>query len=309
MPRSDAAGTPRLAEMQAVAFKCQSNPGELSPTHLLTEDVCRKAGVKYEDVFTDASSMARMAKGIKQVDDDVICRLPFSVAVEAEQFGAKLSLNPETRLPAVKDFPYAKLDEIEALPPFDFSRGQLAAVLRAAEILSREGEIVLLSIEGIFSILGMTVPSKEIYKGLYRKTDKLRSLAETLKVQLAAYAKEAAARGVKIIAYTDAVISLDLVSPESYRTICGAVTVDAIRAIREAAPGALLHLCSGSSVGVERVGLCTSEAVPVPPGTKYGEALLSALEDQTISIVGHGCHERSHCPLEEPYIYKLRMNE
>jgi hypothetical protein len=102
---------------------------------------------------------------------------------------------------------------------------------------------------------------------------------------------------------------LDLVSPESYRTICGAVTVDAVRAIRGAAPNALLHLCSGSSVGVERVGLCTSEAVPVPPGTKYGEALLLALEDPNISIVGHGCHERSHCPLEEPYIYKLQMNE
>ena len=309
MLKSEEKDAGRVTEVREVAFKCQSVPGEPSPTHILTEDLCREANVKYEDVFTDAPSMARMAKTIKQMDGDAICRLPFSVAVEAEQFGAKLSLNPETRLPAVKDFPYAKLDEIEALPPFDFSKGQMAAVLRAAEILSREGEIVLLSIEGVFSILGMTVPSKEIYKGLYRKTDKLKSLAEMLKEQLAAYAKEAAARGVKIIAYTDAVISLDLVSPESYRIVCGAVTVDAIRAIREAAPGALLHLCSGSSVGVERVGLCTSEAIPVPPGTKYGEALLSALEDPDISIVGHGCHERSHCPLEEQYIYKLRLSE
>lgn len=296
-------------EIKAVAFKCQSNPGELSPTHILTEELCRRANVRYEDVFTDAPSMARMAKVIKQVDGDVICRLPLSVAVEAEQLGAKLSLNPEMRLPAVKDFPYSKLDEIGTLPSFDFSVGQMGAVLEAAEILSEEGETVLLSIEGVFSILGMTVPSKEIYKGLYRKKEKLERLAEMLKVQLSDYAKEAAARGVKIIAYTDAAISLDLVSPESYRAICGKVTVDTVRAIHEAAPGVLIHVCSGSSVGGERVGLFSSEAVSVSPGMKYGEALLLALKNPDISIVGHGCHGRSHCPLEEPCIYRLQIIE
>ena len=203
-----------MNDLKAVAFQCRSNPDETSPTHVLSEELCQKAGVRYEDVFTDAASMARMAKTIKQVDGDVICRLPFSVAVEAEQFGAKLSLNRETRLPAVRDFPYAKLDEIKSLPSFDFSKGQMAAVLRAAELLSTEGEIVLLSIEGIFSILGMTVSSKEVYKALYRKKDKLKALAEILKEQIAAYTREAVAHGVKIIAYTDAVISLELVSPE-----------------------------------------------------------------------------------------------
>ena len=205
----------------AVAFECRSDLSELSPTHVLGEELCQKAGVKYEEVFTDAASMTRMARTIKREDGDVLCRLPFSVAVEAEQFGATLSLNPKTRLPAVRDFPHAKLDEIAELPPFDFAKGQMAAALSAAEMLAREGETVLFDMQGVFSILSMIVPSKEVYKALYRKGNRLRELAKTLKGHLAAYAREAAARGVKIIAYTDAAIAYELVSPDCYKNLCG----------------------------------------------------------------------------------------
>lgn len=299
-----------MAEMKevAVAFACESDRSELSPTHILSEELCQKAGVKYEEVFTDAASMARMAQTIKREDGDVLCRLPFSVAVEAEQFGATLSLNPKTRLPAVHDFPHAKLDEIAELPPFDFAKGQMAAALSAAEMLAREGETVLFDMQGVFSILSMIVPSKEVYKALYRKGDRLRELAKTFKGHLAAYAREAAARGVKIIAYTDAAIAYELVSPDCYKNLCGTVTLDAVRAIRAAAPGALLHLCSATSVGVERAGLCRSTAMDVPPGTTYGEALLHAWENPAVAVVGHGCHGRTQYPLEEPRIYRISLN-
>ncbi|MBQ7515071.1 MAG: hypothetical protein IJS96_02210 [Schwartzia sp.] len=297
-----------MAEVKAVAFKCQSDPGEPSPTHILTEELCRKANVRYEDVFTDAASMARMAKTIRREDGDVICRLPFSVAAEAEQLGAAFAPNPENRLPAVKNPPYAKLDEIGELPPFDFAKGQMAAALAAAETLSREGETVLLEMEGVFSIMGMLAPSKELYKGLYRKRDKIRDIAARLREHVVAYAREAVRHGVKIVAYSDATISFDLVSPDSYKNICGAVTLDVVRAIREAVPDTLLHLCSATSVGIERAGLCRSEAIPVPEGATYGEALLFALKNPDIKIVGHGCHGRTQYRLEEPKIYKIDMD-
>ncbi len=291
----------------AVAFACESDRSELSPTHVLSEELCQKAGVRYEDVFTDAAAMARMARTIRDADNDVLCRLPFSVAVEAEQYGAVLSLNRKTRLPAVRGFPHAKLEEIGDLPPFDFTRGQMAAALAAAELLSRRGETVLFDMQGVFSILSMIVPSKEVYKALYRKGDRLRALAGTLRGHLAAYAREAVARGVKIIAYTDATIACDLVSPACYRNLCGAVTLDAVRALHDAAPGALLHLCSATSVGVERAGLCRSTPIEVPPGTTYGEALLLAAKDPAVAVVGHGCHGRTQYPLEEPRVYRIDL--
>ena len=298
-----------MAEMKevAVAFACESDRSELSPTHILSEELCHQAGVRYEDVFTDAAAMARMAQTIKAADKDALCRLPFSVAVEAEQYGAVLSLNRKTRLPAVRGFPYAKLEEIGDLPPFDFTRGQMAAALAAAELLSRQGETVLFDMQGVFSILSMIVPSKEVYKALYRKGELLRELSGKLRGHLAMYAREAVARGVKIIAYTDATIACDLVSPACYKNLCGAVTLDAVRAVRAAAPGALLHLCSATSVGIERAGLCRSTAIDVPLGTTYGEALLLALENPAVEVVGHGCHGRTQYPLEESRIYRIDL--
>ena len=299
-----------MAEMNtvAVAFECKSDLSELSPTHVLSEELCQKAGVRYEDVFTDADAMARIARTIREADGDTLCRLPFSVAVEAEQYGATLSLNPKTRLPAVRDFPHAKLDEITELPPFDFAKGQMGAALSAAEILSREGAAVLFDMQGVFSILSMIVPSKEVYKALYREGDRLRELAGTLAGHLAAYAREAVARGVKILAYTDATISYELVSPDCYKNLCGAVTLDVLREIRAAVPATLLHLCSATSVAIERAGLCRSEAIPVPEGTTYGEGLLLAAANPDVRIVGHGCHGRTQYRLEEPKIYRIDID-
>ena len=296
-----------MADLYAEAFKCQSRPDEPSPTHILTDDLCEKAGVRYEEIFTDAEAMAKMARTIKALDGDSLVRLPFSVAVEAEQFGAKLSLHPDTRLPAVSDFPFAKLDDISSLPSFDMEKGQMAAVLGAVEILSRQGETVLLEIEGIFSILSLVASSKELYKGLYRKQEKLRMLSQRVIGQLARYARRAVKRGAKIISYADATISFELVSPEIYRTLCGAVTIEAVRALRAVAPNALFHLCSATSVGLERVGLCVSEAVPVEHGLTYGAALIRALAWEENPIIGHGCPVRSAYRLESPFLYKLKI--
>ncbi len=55
-----------MAEMKeaAVAFACESDRSELSPTHVLSEELCHQAGVRYEDVFTDAAAMARISCGL-----------------------------------------------------------------------------------------------------------------------------------------------------------------------------------------------------------------------------------------------------
>ena len=290
------------------ARECSSDPDSPPPTCIISEDICEAAGIRYADAFFDAEAMAKAALALSRRDHDPLCRLPFSVSVEAEQYGAELSLNEDTRLPAVKNFPYQRLSELPELAPFDFSKGQIAAVMGAIRWLKHHGETVLLELEGVFSVLSLLVSSKEVYKGIYRSPEEITRAGNMLAERIAEYAGEAVRAGADILSYSDATISFELVSPEVYRNICGEVTVDAIRRIRNAAPSVLLQLCSATSVGLERAGRASAEEVPVAPGLVYGEALkLVALNRKDCRLVGHGCQVRSPLKMREPYLYKIKL--
>lgn len=291
-----------------IARECASDPDAPPPTCIISEDICEAAGIRYEDAFFDGEAMARAALALSRRDHDPLCRLPFSVSVEAEQYGAKLTLNEKTRIPAVKNFPYKSLQDMPALQPLDFTKGQISAVLEAVKWLKHHGETVLLELEGVFSVLSLLVSSREVYKAVYRNPEEIKQRGAELAERIAEYAGEAVCCGADILSYSDATISFELVSPELYRDVCGEVTVDAVRRVRRAAPHTMLQLCSATSVGLERADRAVAEKVPVTPGLLYGEALkLVGLNRKDCRLVGHGCQVRSPLRMQEPYIYKLTL--
>ena len=289
-------------EAEAKPFECLGEP-----ERPITEALCAGAGIAYEEAFQDAAAMAHLSQQIRQLDHDEFCKLPFCVTVEAEQFGAVVSLNPLYRLPAVSRFRYEKLAEIGAMPHMVFERGTIQEVLRAASLLHAQGERVILNIEGPFTILGLLVPSKEIYKGLYRQQDKLAELCAFITGELARYAGEAARQGVSVLSYADPTVAYDLVSPKIYQSFIGKITEQAVRAIQAAAPTVVLHLCSATSVGFERAGFCQSTPIMMARHTTYGEALAAVLNRPDCRLIGHGCVQRTRCPLETPCIYRLQL--
>ncbi|MBQ9633762.1 MAG: hypothetical protein IJR37_01955, partial [Schwartzia sp.] len=147
------------------------------PERPITEEMCSNAGARYAAVFSRAEDMVKAALEVKRLNRDVFCKLPFCVTIEAEAFGAEVSLNSLYGVPAVAKFRYEKVEDIPALPEMDFSAGRVREVLRAATILRDMGETVILNIEGPFTVLSQLVPSKQIYKGLYRQREKLRELS------------------------------------------------------------------------------------------------------------------------------------
>ena len=63
------------------------------PERPITEDLCRNAGARYASVFSTAEDMVKAALEVKRLNRDVWVKLPFCVTIEAEAFGAEVSLN------------------------------------------------------------------------------------------------------------------------------------------------------------------------------------------------------------------------
>lgn len=277
------------------------------PERPVTEELCEKIGVPYADVFTKAEAMARAALAMREESGDVFCRLPFCVTVEAEVLGAQISLNSLYGVPTVASFLYGEIDEIGVLPSLDFTQGRIREVLHAVNILSARGEKVILNLEGPFTILGLLVPSKCIYKGLYRRREKLMDLSLRLAAEIAAYAREAERAGADVLSYADPTVAYELISPRMYEEVCGEVSYQAIRAVLAATERAVIHLCNKTSVGFEKAGFCTSERIGVAPGLSYGEALASVIGRGDARLIGHGCIQRSAAPCRRGYLYKLTL--
>ena len=189
----------------------------------------------------------------------------------------------------------------------DLAHGRVSEVLRAVTILKARGERVILNIEGPFTVLGQLVPSKEIYKGLYRQRDKLRHLSAWIVTQLARYAQAAEAHGVDILSYADPTVACDLVSPKLYAELCGEISYDVLKEIERTTSRIVLHLCNKTSVGFQKAGFCTSEKIRLPDCLTYGEALARALEWPDIRFIGHGCIQRTYCPLQNGGLYRLHL--
>ena len=291
-------------EQEKYEFKCLGEP-----ERPITEDMCRQADVSYAAVFSRAEDMAGAALEIKRLNRDVWVKLPFCVTIEAECFGADVAFNSLYGVPAVTRFKYEKLTEIEALPEIDLQQGRVAEVLRAAEMLHRQGEKIMLNIEGPFTVLGQLISVKEIYKGLYRQPEKLRELCLGIGRQLAVYGAAAEKHGVDLLSYADPAVAGDLVAPAIYRDLCGDITWQVLHGILANTSRVAVHLCNAASRSFEKAGFCTARHLEFSPEYQYGQALKEVVENGQERLLGHGCIQRSYCPLCNGGVFTLQLSE
>ena len=279
------------------------------PEKLIDEELCHEAGVRIEDVFCRARAMAAVAQHIRHGDGDAICKLPFAATAEAEQLGVKEISFSRYHQPVVSAYTANNLQQLEEIKEFSFDEGIMGELMLAISSLSEKGELVSMNIEGPFTLLGMLVPSKEIYKGMRREPDRLKELCRMLIRNIAKEAAVAAAAGATILSYADPLISCNMISPALFKNMCGEITCEALQAITMAAPQTTIHVCSATSTAFEQAGFCRCYSHNVPENICYGEALCLASHSKNGLLVGHGCIQHSDWLMEKPVIYELELCE
>lgn len=280
-----------------IDFKCISDHLEEIPAYITEE-----TGLSFPMAHTKGTYMAVLAKALKADKQDVVCRVPFCNTVEAENFGALIKLGDSKTGPRVKDFRYQSIEELAEIPALDITKGRLAEVLEAIQILSEQGERVVVNLEGPFTIISSLIDLTKFYKALRKNKEVVERILAVIEEGLLVYAKAAMDRGAAVISYADQVGTLKLTGPKIFRDVSAPAAVRLVKGMQAAAQGrCLIHLCGLLSTDLENLGLCSSKQEEYDPALTYGEGLQAVLDRcGDCPVLGHACikkttvHTRNH---------------
>lgn len=283
-------------------YACSHDDSESIPRELI-----EALDLSFRAAHTDATAMARIAARRMEMARDVVCRVPFCVTVEAEAFGARVKVPDDEGGPRCSEYRFARMEELAGLQPISLTRGRIAAVLDSLVQLREQGLVVTLNVEGPFTILSFLIDSATLFRGLISHRQVLTEALAVIEEGLISYIREGIRRGAQIISYADPTGALEIFGPALYREVVGASTYRILQRLEADGGGSLVHLCGQKSRSLEKVGLCTAQAVPTPPGATYGDSLRHFVQAKSSAFLGHNCMKSSNLALKQPTVWQIRL--
>lgn len=286
-----------------IEFKCESESLEQIP-----EEIVARTGIAFPEAHQDKQSMAVLAKELKKYRGDMITRIPFCVTVEAEAFGSEINLGDGKTGPRVRQYRYNNIGELVHAGVIDLTKARIKEVLDCVELLSNEGETVALSVEGPLTIISSLLDPMEFFKGIRQDREQMDKFIQVIEDSIVKYILAGLEKGARIISYADPVGSLDIVGPRVYRELSGKISYNVLKRIEGHLDNVLVHLCGKTSTGLNRIELCTTQALETEAGITYGQALLDALNSgRGIKFIGHRCIKTTPFKLAQPVIWGINL--
>jgi uroporphyrinogen-III decarboxylase len=283
-------------------FKCQGEMPEEIPLSFV-----RAVGKNFYDAHTDRDTMAAIARQKMTLHKDCLCKVPFCVTVEAEALGANVTILDDKIGPRFSGYKFSRLEQLQQVGGIDLASGRISEVLHGIEILKNAGQIVVLNVEGPFTILGMLIDQMNIYKGLNKQGALIRQTLQVIEDSIVEYIIAGIGKGARVISYADPSGGLEIVGPRMYAQLSGNNTCSILRRIANHLNGVIVHLCGRTSGSLVRAGLCTVKPVEVGYGLTYGEMICRVLRENKIKLLGQNCLKSTPVYLQSPVVWQLEL--
>lgn len=275
---------------------------------LIPQEVLLATGVSVTEAHSTGEAMALVSGKIKEAEGNAFCSIPFCVTVEAEAFGGKTRISGETTAVSMDGFKFRRIEELAGLKEMVTGEGRIGEVLKAAAILRKRDNVVVLNVEGPFTILTLLIDSLALYKGLKTHRKLIDTTLQLIEDSLVKYIESGIEAGAGMISYADPSGDAGLVGPGIYREISGKASYKLLKRLRENSKGALVHLCGKTSIAFQKYGFCTSRPLEVENGLTYGEALCRAIHPQRIRFFGHRCMKSAPAVMSKPVLWEVELS-
>lgn len=285
-----------------VDFKCKVESSEDIPTSIINS-----TGISFYQAHTDRNAMAIISQEIKGDKRDCMCRVPFCVTVEAEAFGANINITNTEMGPRFEGYKFLTIEEMVKITRMDLTRGRINEVLHCVELLASKGNVVVLNIEGPFTILGLLIDSMVIFKGMSKHRPIIDKALQVIEDSLVEYIIAGIEKGAKIISYADPTGALELVGPKLYKEISGRISYNILKRVEEHLQDAVMHLCGKTSIALVKTELCKGIMVEVSPGLTYGEAMCEVATKKQVKIIGHNCMTNTPILMQNTTVWKMEL--
>lgn len=264
-------------------FKCIGNEEESIPDSILEE-----LGLSYEELNRYDSNIVTLSKALKKYKNNSFCRLPFCHTVEAETFGSTVIFDHKFGN-RIGGYAINDMNSIEDIKEFDLSKGRIAEVLKAIDILKKDGEDIIFDITGPITIATSIIDSQLFFRSIRKNTEKVNKLLELIEDSTVTYILEGIKNGADVISFADPAGTLDIVGPKIYKDLAGKTTYNILKRVEGKLDDSFVHLCGKTSTSLEAIGLLGFEKIKVE-GQDYFDMIRNIKnERKDIKFIGHWC--------------------
>ena len=222
-----------------VDFKCQ-----YADFMGVTPEYAEALGLKLPDLYLKAEDMVVLAKEIKKERNSTFCKLPFDTCAEAENLGAIIQYDESPLGPRKQSDLVNDTEEILKLPAMDPTRGRMAEILRACQLLTEKGETVALGIRGFFDILNSLMDIQKVFMTAAMKPDVMMRVCDKIRKDLIIYFLAAEKAGCSLFFYSDSTGGLNIIGPRYGKKMVEWFTYPLIKELSEVLSAtSLVHLC------------------------------------------------------------------
>ncbi len=285
-------------------FKCTNSDIEEIPL-----EVAEKYKFLFPEVHLNAKKMVKFSKVIKEYRMEQYCKLPFCMTVESESLGGKINLGDPKIGPRISQYAFNSINELDNIRGIDYGKNRIKEVLEAVEILSGEGEQVILNVQGPYSIAQTLIDPKLIFKAARKEKYRIEQFLSVIEDIVVSYIKEGIKRRAKIISYGDASGALDILGPKMYSDLSGRYNYNVLKRVSKDLNDGIIHVCGVTSASLHNSGFTKSTLVEIDGEMTYSEALKKAVtENSSIKIVGHNCIKRLNKKMKKNKIWIIEVN-
>lgn len=286
-----------------IEFKCEGENLEQIP-----ESIVEKTGITFPEAHKDKEQMAMLAKEIRAYRNDTVARVPFCVTVEAEALGGDIQLGDAKVGPRVRGYRFESVEEMQHMSEMDLENGRIREVLECVQLLSSQGEVVALNVEGPFTIISSLIDPMNFYKGIRKNKDAVNKIISVVEDSIVKYIIEGLKRGASIISYGDPVGGMDIVGPKMYEEVSGKSSYNILKRVEQHLKDAVVHICGKTSTAFVKLGLAETIPVEFPEDMKYGEAINTAIKERKdIKYIGHRCIKKSPLMLGNKVLWSIKL--
>ncbi len=289
--------------MENVDFKCASDNLEEIP-----EEVVKEIGIDFPEIHTEAEYIASLSKELKKYKKDILCRVPFCNTVEAEVLGGKIKLGDSKTGPRVDKYTFNSIEEMLNIKDMDLTKGRINEVLKAIEILKKDGEKVILNVEGPITIITSLIDSRIFYRSLRKNKDIVDDFLKIIEENIIKYINEGMKRGADIISYGDPVGALNIVGPKVFKEVSGKAALNILKKIENNLDGSIISLCGQLSTAFQKMNFVEAHPIEFEKDITYGQAINYVLQNRKdVNIIGHNCIKRTSLKLKNSTLWSVEL--
>lgn len=229
--------------------------------NMVTTELVEMLEIDFKTSHSNAELMAKISSSVYDSGCFENYGVPFCMTIEAEDFGADVSMGSNIYEPHVTKYPISSVSEWSSLPSIDLNVGRTKTVIDAIKILKAKNDDVPIigNLTGPISTASSVMEPSIFYKELRKNNSAAHEFMNFVTNQLIIFAKAQIEAGADVIAISDPSGTGEILGPKLFEEFASKYLNQLLDAIKESNTKTIVHICGQMKKVYPQINLVKSD--------------------------------------------------